>query len=139
MANSFREKAEKKRTSAGNPAMMFITPPEEDHPEELDITTDPETGRKKLTIHESPAQKKLREERIRAEEAGRKRREAEASTLKAGTPTLKRAPQGGEAKTRRLQLLIQPSLYEAVRARAEAEGMSVNETIGELLRQALGE
>ena len=48
-----------------------------------------------------------------------------------------RAPQRAEAKTRRLQLLLQPSLYEAVRARAEAEGVSVNEEIGELLRSAL--
>ena len=104
MANNFRDKAEKKRAAAGNPAMMFITPPE--------------AGKEETRT--PPVQR-------------------EASTLKAGTPTLKRAPQGGEAKTRRLQLLIQPSLYEAVRARAEAEGMSVNETIGELLRQALGE
>ena len=109
MANSFREKAEKKRASAGNPAMMFITPPEETQAEE------------RITETRTPQAQR------------------EASTLKAGTPTLRRAPQGGEAKTRRLQLLIQPSLYEAVRARAEAEGMSVNETIGELLRQALGE
>lgn len=48
-----------------------------------------------------------------------------------------RAPQRGEAKTRRLQLLLKPSLYEAVKARAEAEGLSVNEEIGELLKSAL--
>ena len=49
----------------------------------------------------------------------------------------KRAPQGREAKTRRLQLLLTPSLYEAVKERADSEGLSVNETISELLQTAL--
>lgn len=57
--------------------------------------------------------------------------------LRATPLQAKRAPQGREAKTRRLQLLLTPSLYEAVKERAEAEGISVNETIGELLQAAL--
>ena len=87
MGNSFKEKAEKRRNAANNPAMMFISQPE-------------------------------------------------ASPLKA-VRTTNRAPQGREAKTRRLQLLLTPSLYEAVKERAEAEGLSVNETISELLQAAL--
>lgn len=58
-----------------------------------------------------------------------------ASPLQAERPM--RAPQGREAKTRRLQLLLTPSLYESVKERAEAEGLSVNETISELLQRAL--
>ena len=42
-----------------------------------------------------------------------------------------------EAKSRRLQLLLRPSLYEAIKEKAEAEGVSVNEEIGELLESAL--
>lgn len=133
MANKFAEKMKKR-----NPAMMFISTPEEEPEEEApEVSVNPDTGRNRLTIQESPAHKRIREEKEAAEEAGRKRREAEASTLKAGAPALNRAPQRGEAKSRRLQLLIQPSLYEAVKARAEAEGLSVNEEIGELLRSAL--
>lgn len=109
MSKSFRDKAEAKRTSANNPAMMFITPPEEEEA--------PETRTPK-----APAQK-------------RRKAEGAASPLQAEAPM--RAPQGREAKTRRLQLLLTPSLYEAVKERADAEGLSVNETIGELLLSAL--
>ena len=54
-------------------------------------------------------------------------------------PAQARAAQGREAKSRRLQLLLTPSLYEEIRGRAEAEGLSVNETIAALLRKALDE
>ena len=130
MSKSFRDKAEAKRTSANNPAMMFITPPEEE--EAPEVTVNPETGRKTLHLTESPAHKRIREQQEQAEAEGRKR---EASPLQAEAPM--RAPQGREAKTRRLQLLLTPSLYEAVKERADAEGLSVNETIGELLMSAL--
>ncbi|MBR6955105.1 MAG: hypothetical protein IKH77_08750 [Clostridia bacterium] len=41
-----------------------------------------------------------------------------------------------EKKTRRLQLLLRPSVYEAVRARAQGEGVSVNDLINTLLEEA---
>lgn len=41
-----------------------------------------------------------------------------------------------EKKTRRLQLLIKPSLYNAVKAKADAEGQSVNECINAILEAA---
>ena len=41
-----------------------------------------------------------------------------------------------ENKTRRVQLLLKPSIYEAVKARAEAEGVSVNELINVILETA---
>ena len=41
-----------------------------------------------------------------------------------------------EKKSRRLQLLLRPSVYEAVRARAVAEGVSVNDLINTLLEEA---
>ena len=42
-----------------------------------------------------------------------------------------------ETRSRRLQLLIKPSLYETVAAEAEAEGCSVNELINQILSDAL--
>lgn len=42
-----------------------------------------------------------------------------------------------ETKSRRLQLLITPSLYEAVKAQATKEKVSVNEMINSILKDAL--
>lgn len=41
-----------------------------------------------------------------------------------------------EKKTRRLQLLLKPTVYDAIKARADAEGVSVNEMIGSILETA---
>ena len=121
MSNSFRDKAEKKRASAGNPAMMFISQPEPAaEPEQPLYRPEPE--------------------RLERGQAGTMARAEELQRPSGRNPEpMKRAAQGGEAKSRRLQLLIQPSLYDRIRDRAEAQGISVNETISELLRQALGE
>lgn len=42
-----------------------------------------------------------------------------------------------ETKSRRMQLLVQPSLYEAIKARATEEGQSVNELVHSILEAAL--
>lgn len=44
-----------------------------------------------------------------------------------------------ETKSRRLQLLVQPSLHEKIKARASASGRSVNEYIHSLLEEAMKE
>lgn len=41
-----------------------------------------------------------------------------------------------EKKSRRMQLLVQPSLYEKIKAKAMAEGSSVNDYIHTLLENA---
>ena len=41
-----------------------------------------------------------------------------------------------EKKSRRLQLLLQPSIYDAVKRRAEGEGVSVNDLINTILEDA---
>lgn len=46
------------------------------------------------------------------------------------------APRTVEPKTRRLQLVLQPSLYSKVKERAEASGVSVNEYIHQVLEIA---
>ena len=43
-------------------------------------------------------------------------------------------PEYIETKSKRVQLLVQPSVYEAVKAKAKAEGISTNEAINEALR-----
>ena len=42
-----------------------------------------------------------------------------------------------ETKSRRLQLLVQPSLYERLKKRANAEGVSVNELVNSILDDVL--
>lgn len=42
-----------------------------------------------------------------------------------------------EKKSRRLQLLIQPSLYDKVKARADREGRSLNELIHSILEEEM--
>lgn len=44
-----------------------------------------------------------------------------------------------ETKSKRLQLLIQPSLHEKLKARAKAEGTSVNDIVNTILQDALTE
>jgi hypothetical protein len=43
-----------------------------------------------------------------------------------------------EKKSKRLQLLIQPSLYSKIKARADREGRSVNELIHSILEDGTG-
>ena len=44
-----------------------------------------------------------------------------------------------ETKSKRLQLLIQPPLHEKLKARAKAEGTSVNDIVNTILQDALAE
>lgn len=112
MSKNFADKMKSK--AAENPALMFITQPEPQPTPEAK-----KTSRKAET---SPLQAKT--ERIITGTAPSEAR-----------PT----PPRKEYKSRRLQLLIQPSLYDEIKDRAEAEGLSVNEEIHNLLRQALGQ
>ena len=61
-------------------------------------------------------------------------------------PTLAKPPEGYkvnplylETKSRRLQLLIQPSLYNKIKARADREGKSINELVHSILEDATRE
>lgn len=42
-----------------------------------------------------------------------------------------------EKKSRRLQLLLQPSLYDLIKDKADSEGTSVNNLIHEILEKAV--
>jgi predicted HicB family RNase H-like nuclease len=57
--------------------------------------------------------------------------------LSLSDPRMKLNPLYVETKSRHMHLLMQPSLYERLKARAENEGLSVNECIHGILEQAL--
>lgn len=44
-------------------------------------------------------------------------------------------PEYIEKRTRRVQMLIQPSLYDLLKAKAEAEGISTNEAINKAIEE----
>ena len=88
--------------AAENPALQFFSQPEED----------PEGGR-------DPEDRDLSQ---MTEET------ASPEPIKEGHRTTN-TPKGREARTRRLQLLLTPSLYEAVKAKAEKERRSINDLI----------
>ena len=105
-------------TAQQNPALAFISAQE------------PESGaedKKRLQIETRPLYQ---------------RKEAEASSAAHVKTTdapegFKANPLFVETKSRRMQLLVQPSLYEAIKARATAEGQSVNELVHSILEAAI--
>lgn len=69
--------------------------------------------------------------------------EAEETAQEAPRPTTEKPPKGFklnplyvETKSKRLQLVIQPSLFSRVKKRAEEQGISVNEYIHRTLDEA---
>lgn len=91
--------------------------------------------------NENPAFAFISEESIKAVEG---EGEAEAAALKA--PTGEKPPKGYkvnplyvETKTKRLQLVLQPSLFERVKAASNAAGLSLNEYCHRLLDEATRE
>jgi len=44
-------------------------------------------------------------------------------------------PEYIETKSKRVQILIQPSLHEAIKAKAEEEGISTNEAINQAIKE----
>ena len=115
MSKSFTDKMKSK--AAENPALMFISQPEPQAAPETKRATRKTTRKAEDSSLQAPADRAI------------------TGAATSGRPV----PPRKEYKSRRLQLLIQPSLYEEIRDRAEAEGLSVNEEIHNLLRQALGE
>ena len=54
-----------------------------------------------------------------------------------GVP-MKKNPEYVETKSKRVQMLMQPSLYNSIKEEAEKEGVSVNEMMHEILKTHLG-
>lgn len=100
-----------KKTFKDNPAMQFITPPEE----------------------EADAQEETPEEL--QEEKPKAKRPKAAQKPPAG---YKLDPNMVETKTKRVQLVLQPSLYERAKEKAWREHLSVNEYIHQLIEKDTG-
>lgn len=65
-------------------------------------------------------------------------READATTVTAPAPEgYKVNPLYIEKRSKRLQLLVQPSLYDKIKAQADGEGCSVNDLIHRVLEEAV--
>ena len=70
--------------------------------------------------------------------------EAEEEELKTNKSVTAPAPEGYkvnplyiETKSKRLQLLVQPSLLDKLKGKAKAEGRSVNDLVHSILEEAL--
>lgn len=128
------------KSALNNPAMQFITVPEEETVELEKI----ESIEEKI---ESPQVKKEPQRKTAPKTAAKKtKQEAEKErqnvTQKVEIKTAK-APEGYkinpmyvEVKSKRVQLVLQPSLFEKVKALAEKNGDSVNNTVHAILEQA---
>lgn len=95
---------------------------------------------KKKSFTASPAMNFISPESI--EKVDGKQTAKKKTPSKATTPKSNKAPEGYkvnpeyiETKSKRVQLLVQPSVYEEVKAKAKAEGISTNEAINEALRE----
>lgn len=65
-------------------------------------------------------------------------READATTVTAPAPEgYKVNPLYIEKRSKRLQLLVQPSLYDKIKAQADGEDCSVNDLIHRVLEEAV--
>ena len=134
MAKSFKDKIQQKTV---NPALQFLTQPEELSAE--DIVTIADT----VTKHGEPDSKQ-RKTKVIDLDAGTVRPLTSKDIAAISRQATRKAPQAKraipqfdeETKSRRLQLLLTPSLYEAVKDKAAEERMSVNEYINSILKDA---
>ena len=112
MPKTFKDQIQQK---ALNPTMQFISHPQPERPQEA--ATEPQRPEDGKAKGNTPAAKKTPQTRPQARRAQPKYAE--------------------ETKSRRLQLLLTPSLYEAVREKADLERVSVNEMINTILSDAV--
>lgn len=102
----------KKSFTDANPAMAFISTAKD---QEDFALTQPTKEELKANLNEEPATK-----------------------VSNGVP-MKKNPEYVETKSKRVQMLMQPSLYNSIKEKAEKEGVSVNEMMHEILKTHLGQ
>ncbi len=85
-------------------------------------------------------------EEDKKEEQEEEKKEKQEVIQQTKTPTPEKAPDGYkrnplyiEVKSRRLQLVLQPSLFDKVKRKAEKNGLSVNEYIHRVLEKDVKE
>ena len=113
-SKTFKDKMQQK--AAVNPTLQFIsTPePEEEQPHRLEIET-------------RPLYKRAEEPQTVEEGKGKRKASTASSTPKKAPPARRAQP----------QLLLTPSLYEAVKDKAVEARLSVNEYINSILKDAV--
>lgn len=123
-SKTFKDKMQQK--AAVNPTLQFISTPEpEEQPHRLEIET-------------RPLYKRAEEPQTVEEGKGKRKASTASSTPKKAPPARRAQPQyDEETKSRRLQLLLTPSLYEAVKDKAAEARLSVNELINSILKDAM--
>ena len=118
-SKTFKDKMQQK--AAVNPTLQFISTPE---PEEEQP--------------HRPLYKRAEEPQTVEEGKGKRKASTASSTPKKAPPARRAQPQyDEETKSRRLQLLLTPSLYEAVKDKAAEARLSVNEYINSILKDAV--
>lgn len=99
----------KKSFTQSSPAMAYIDIPEAEVENKAD---EAHAATTKTTINTKPRVKSLQQVR----------------------PKVMITPKDAETKSRRVQILLQPSVYEAVKQLAEDNNSSVNDTINTILK-----
>lgn len=117
----------KKDFSNANPAMAFISQPSQPNQmEEFNLT---QPTKKELEAKLEAASQSTPKARAKA----KPRTKATKATKKEVIP-MKRNPEFIETKSKRVQMLMQPSVYNAIKEISEQKGISINETMHEILK-----
>lgn len=127
------------KSALNNPAMQFISVPEEEAPVVAAVEVEQATKQNtkpsntvKQTAKKTDAKKANKPVQKKAEKPVQK---TEATIAKA-PEGYKINPMYVEVKSKRVQLVLQPSLFEKVKALAAKNGDSVNNTIHAILEGA---
>lgn len=91
-------------------------------------------AKKTFINKDNPAMSFISQSSIEAVD-GRPKETSKPTGAKKAPAGYKPNPEFIETKSKRVQILIQPSVHEAVKAKAQAEGISVNEAINTALRE----
>ncbi len=88
---------------------------------------------RKSFINDNPALRFISDQ----QESGEQTESKTSSAKKSETSKYKPDPKYIETKSRRVQLIMQPSLYDSIKSAADREKVSVNEFIHATLEKAL--
>lgn len=116
----------KKSFANANPAMSFIS----DTSEDLNDFTLTNPTEEELEQREAEAQAETKTAAVKLKPKAPTRRKKEA-------PPMKKNPEYIETKSKRVQMLMQPSLHAGIKAIADKKRISINETMHDILKDYL--
>ncbi len=132
----------KKDFTAANPAMAFISTAGQEEefnltqptPEELAAKAAAQQPLADLQPNAEPKPAAKRRSTAKAKPAPRAKPKPKPTSKTEGAP-MKLHPEYIETKSKRVQMLMQPSLHNSIKELAEEQGVSINELMHEILRQ----